>query len=283
MFARALFFVSAVLASPAFAEDAMPVVGIDHIPVAVEDLEAASARYRALGFSLKPGRPHDNTLRNDHAKYPDGREIELITAREPRDALAARYLRKIAAGDGPAYLAFHCDDFAVLRGRLTKAKIAFNDKAFFTLADPSLDYLFFGGDNRSPTDKPEHFAHANTTETLIGVWIADAENAALRHLLDALGATYKTGTVMLPAKTSATLAQLDAGVITLLPRSTRLIADRPIVGAVLKTRDLRAAERVLKKAGLAVALRRLEGPGYKSIVLPPEQAHGVWLEFRQEN
>jgi hypothetical protein len=278
MFVRVVVGLLLVIAAPAFAES---FVGVDHIPTAVRDLEAASARYRALGFALKPGRPHDNSLRNNHAKFPDGTEIELITASAPRDPLAARYLQKIAAGDGPAYLAFHCSDFAALRQRLTKANIVFDDSGFFRPADPALDYLFFGGDNRSPTDKPEHFAHANTTETLIGVWLADAENAALRGLLDALGATYQSGTVELPGKMPATLAELDGSVITVLPKAARLIADRPVIGAVLKTRDLRAAERVLKKAGLAVALRRIEGPGYKSIVLPPEQALGLWLEFRQ--
>jgi catechol 2,3-dioxygenase-like lactoylglutathione lyase family enzyme len=276
---RQVVFVALLCAATAV--HAQSIAGIDHIPTAVRDLDAASARYRALGFALKPGRPHDNSLLNNHAKFPDGTEIELITASEPRDALAARYLQKIAVGDGPAYLAFHCDDFAALRARLGKAGIPFDDRGFFGPADPSLNYLFFVGDNRSPTDKPEHFAHPNTTETLIGVWIADVENPALRGLLDALGAKFVTGTIDLPARTAATLAQLDRGTVTLLPRSTRLIADRPIIGAVLKTRDLKAAERVLKKAGLAVALRRLEGPGYKSIVLPPEQAHGLWLEFRQ--
>ena len=34
------------------------VLGLDHVPIAVEDLERAAERYRALGFSLKPGRPH---------------------------------------------------------------------------------------------------------------------------------------------------------------------------------------------------------------------------------
>lgn len=281
MFVRAIVFVSAVLASSAFADDAKPIAGIDHIPTAVRDLDAASARYRALGFVLKPGRPHDNMLLNNHAKFPDGTEIELITASQPRDPLAARYLQRIKEGDGPAYLAFHCADFAALRERFRNANIVFDDGGYFRPADPSLNYLFFVGDNRSPTDRPEHFAHPNSTETLIGVWIADAENPALRGLLDALGAKFTTGTIELPARTSATLAQLDGSVVTLLPRSTRLIADRPIIGAVLKTRDLRAAERVLKKAGVAVALRRVEGPGYKSIMLPPEQAFGLWLEFRQ--
>jgi hypothetical protein len=32
------------------------VTGLDHIPIAVNDLDAAAARYRALGFTLKPCR-----------------------------------------------------------------------------------------------------------------------------------------------------------------------------------------------------------------------------------
>jgi len=58
-----------------------PVVrGLDHVPLAVKDLEQAKADFEALGFALKPGRPHDNGLRNAHVKFPDGTEIELITA-----------------------------------------------------------------------------------------------------------------------------------------------------------------------------------------------------------
>jgi glyoxalase-like protein len=34
------------------------VIGLDHIPIAVDNLERAADQYRALGFALKPGRPH---------------------------------------------------------------------------------------------------------------------------------------------------------------------------------------------------------------------------------
>jgi hypothetical protein len=61
-----------------------PIAGVDHIPVAVTDLAAAGERYRALGFTLKPGRPHANSISNLHAKHADGTEIELLTAAEPR-------------------------------------------------------------------------------------------------------------------------------------------------------------------------------------------------------
>ena len=47
------------------------IAGLDHVPIAVGDLDAAAARYRALGFALKPGRPHANGIRNQHAKFAD--------------------------------------------------------------------------------------------------------------------------------------------------------------------------------------------------------------------
>src|SRR5262245_4051661 len=80
MFSRALGVMLVALAAPALGADEKPIAGLDHIPTAVRDLGAASARYRALGFALKPGRLHDNSILNNHAKFPDGTEIELITA-----------------------------------------------------------------------------------------------------------------------------------------------------------------------------------------------------------
>jgi len=239
--------------------NAEPLVGVDHIPVAVRDLEAAAASYRALGFALKPGRPHDNSLNNWHAKYPDGTEIELITATQPKDALAAKYLQLIAAGEGPAFLALHCADFARLRARLTEHGIGFDPTSFFSLQDPRLAYLFFVGDNRSPTDRPEHFAHANGTTAVVGVWLADAENPALIELLTALGAPPVRREVRVPEPTTALVSTVENGEIVLLPKSRRSIADRPILGAVLAVRA---------------------PAGSRSRFVPPEQARGLWLEFR---
>ncbi len=48
------------------------IMGLNHIPIAVADLDGAAAQYRQLGFALKPGRPHANGIRNEHAKFPDG-------------------------------------------------------------------------------------------------------------------------------------------------------------------------------------------------------------------
>ena len=52
--------------------------GLDHVPVAVADLDRAAADFARLGFVIKPGRPHSDGIQNKHIKFPNGGEIELI-------------------------------------------------------------------------------------------------------------------------------------------------------------------------------------------------------------
>ena len=83
---------------------ALPVAGqplarLDHVPLVVQDLDAAVTDYRALGFAIKPGRPHANGLRNAHVKFRNGAGIELITAPAARDTLSAHYTALLAQGD----------------------------------------------------------------------------------------------------------------------------------------------------------------------------------------
>ncbi len=110
----ALVFVFVLALPRAFATEAAPLVGLGHVPIAVKDLDGATTDYRALGFSLKPGRLHDDSVLNAHAKYPDGTELELITASRPVDELARKYLDLIAHADGPAFVALEATDFAAV-------------------------------------------------------------------------------------------------------------------------------------------------------------------------
>ena len=63
---------------------------LDHVPIAVADLDALAARLTGFGFSAKPGRPHSNGLENLHIPFIDGSALELMTVDEPGDAVARR-------------------------------------------------------------------------------------------------------------------------------------------------------------------------------------------------
>lgn len=167
------------------------VAGVDHVPIAVGDLDAAAARYRALGFALKPGTPHANGIRNQHVKFRDGTELELITAPEARDSLTAYYRSHLASGDGPAFLALYAPDRTRLMARLDERTVPYRRSgALVTMPDGPLRYLFFGPRNQAPTDREEHFSHANTAESFVGVWIAGDDLSAERALLGQLDVTF---------------------------------------------------------------------------------------------
>jgi hypothetical protein len=268
--------------APESRHDPPAVLGLDHIPIAVDNLSSAAMRYRDLGFSLKPGRPHANGIQNEHAKFPDGTELELITASEATDALTTTYRRHLVHGDGPAFLAFFAPNLDPVARLLDTRKIIYRRAPpFIDVLDTSLAYIFFGPRNHSPTDRPEHFAHANTAQSLIAVWLADNELGHERRLLRTLGATLSEEQVRLPEPVNATVAHLPEGVVVLLPGSRRLAPGRRIVGATVRVRSLDIAARVLERVPLSSPPRRAASGNGTSLFLSPDVAHGLWLELRE--
>jgi hypothetical protein len=241
-------------------EPGAAVLGIDHVPVAVADLERAGERYRALGFALKPGRPHDNGLRNLHAKFPDGTEIELITAPAATDALTRTYRTHLKEGDGPAFLALFAAPGAQVSRELKEQGVAV----------PS--YVFFGPRQASPTDRPEHFAHANSAYAVTRVWLAGDDLGVERRLLTAVGATVRREAVGAPDSVQADVAVFAQGSVVLLPARHQIVRGRKIVGITVAVRDLEAAAQ-------------FAGPGARrageSVFVDPTRALGYWLEFRR--
>ena len=150
---RGSLVIALLLTSVSAAAEAL-VRGLDHIPVAVGDLEQAKAHYRVLGFVVKPGRRHDNGLRNAHVKFADETEIELITAPAATDALASEYFAWLNEGDGPAFLGLYAPDDGNLVKRLAEVGLALDWKGGIGTFPGSseLHRLFFAHRQHSPSD-----------------------------------------------------------------------------------------------------------------------------------
>lgn len=230
-----------------------PALRLDHVPVAVRDLDAAATMWQSLGFTLKPGRAHANGIRNLHAKFADGTEIELITAAEARDELSAHYVDFLRDGDGGAFLALH-------------AGAGFRTPPSLPLDHP-LGWIFFGQLNRSPTDRPEHFVHANGAQTLQAVWLAAPDHGELLELLERYDARPCDGGTRVP------LAASDE--LRLLPPDTSLPPGRRILGVSVTVADLDRAVEVLAAAGVPAQARG------ESVLVAPLHASRVWLELRE--
>ena len=234
-----------------------PSIALDHVVFAVNDLDAAAARFRSFGFTLKLGRPHDNGIRNQHAKFADGTELELLTAPEARDDLTTKYRQHLAAGDGPAYLAL-----------MVRGEPAPTEKP---------PYIFFGNRNTSPTDLPVHFEHANTASSLIAVWLSRRDFKAEKALLARYNVNVGAGERRSMIGTVAQVVELaDGGALYLLPYGGGKNADRPIVGVTFAIKSISTAERVLREAGVEYSTDYKRG----SILLTPPETGGLWIELR---
>src|SRR6185437_6528311 len=174
-----------------------PVQGLDHIPIVVRDLDRAAADFAALGFVLKPGRPHANGLRNAHAKFADGTELELISPGAPVDELSRRYVDWLKQGDGPIALGL-----------------------FVPQGTPApIEGIFFDHRQKSPTDRPAHFAHPNGASTLAAAWLAGSR--AERALAEFAGGWPVDWPACSPFGTVARVLRLTDGEIVLLPASVQ--------------------------------------------------------------
>lgn len=213
-----------------------PTIALDHVVLAVNDLDATAAKFRSFGFALKPGQPHANGIRNQHVKFKDGTELELLTAPAAKDDLTTRYRQHLAQGDGPAYLAL------MVRGGPAPAE--------------KPPYIFFGGRNASPTDRPEHFAHTNTAESLVAVWLAADDFTGEKALLSRHGATITPGRRQVNGFAAEVVRLADGGEIYLLPARARLTPDRPIVGVTFRVKDPASAT-----------------------LLAPARTGGLWIEL----
>jgi catechol 2,3-dioxygenase-like lactoylglutathione lyase family enzyme len=262
-------------------------VRLDHVPIAVVDLDAATRLWRdVLGFSIKPGTRHANSIDNAHMKFADGTEIELITATTPVDALASRYLKRIAGGGGPSFVALSPASIDEVAQRLDTAGIAFDRGAggyssVLDFADGSpLDYDFFIVLNSPPVDLPEHVTHANTATTLHAAWLRRRFYDEEAAMLDALGARSEPDAVELPNGWRADDVSLESGHLYLIHDGEATQAPWPVVGLTVAVTDLDAAVAHLKAHGIEPNAVGEDARG-RFARIAPMVANGAWLEFLQ--
>ena len=279
----------ALLATCARSSSAVPAepaarVGVSHVNIAVADLEGASADYARLGFALKDGRPHPDGIRNRHVKFRDGTEIELITAPGATDALTAHYRQLIESGDGPAFLSLDVEPPALAVERVTQAGLPASTTGGhvdFPFASP-LGYVFFAGLNQSPTDRPEHFAHANGATSLVGVTLAgenlDQERALFRAFglresacagADSDAGHPSTGS----GRTERCVVLHDGAVVRLRPGAAR--GGRRIAALEVRVGEAATVTRLLESAHVPF----LGDASRARLTVDGEITHGVALTF----
>jgi len=165
--------------------------------IAVADLGTARSTFRdTLGFTLKPGRVHENGLENVHIRFGDGSALELMTTGEGQsDGLSEWYSRFLARGDGGAFVALRAGPADTVLGRLgelaAEADVV-EGRAFDWVSFPEghpLHSVFFVHVRVRPPDEPVHLQHANGTSGLGEVWLEVPNPEKLGEVLKRFGSS----------------------------------------------------------------------------------------------
>jgi hypothetical protein len=99
--------------------------GIDHLVIAVNDLEQASRDYQQLGFTVIPGGKHPVGSHNALVAFEDGSYLELIAFY--RDAPDHRWWEPLQKGERLVDYCMQTDDLAGDTRRLRECGVAIND------------------------------------------------------------------------------------------------------------------------------------------------------------
>lgn len=283
--------------------------GIDHLVLAVRDLDRAAATYERLGFTLTPCAVHPWGTANRLAQFAGGNFLELLAVAEPekigaaqaggfafgaynRDFLARREGMSMlvidsadAAADAsdfarrglPAYPPFHFGRDARLPDGTT-ARVAFT-LAFAT--DPALpEAPAFACQQHAPALfwKPDYQRHANGAAFVSEVVLRAADlAAATRFFARVLGTeAARTG----PGEAAFATAR---GTLTLLdPRAFAgrypgIADDWPATPryALYRVAGVDPAAQAALLAAAGIPHRAIGG----ACVVPPEAAFGVAVAF----
>ena len=259
---------------------------IDHVNIAVKDLDAAKRQYEKLGFIIKPGRLHKNGILNVFTKFEDGNLLELITSSKEADNLSSWYLQfiqKNPAGAG-AFVALKVESenkLEALKNYFTKRGLRchYSSTGYSQILSFDQDHLlhplFFIYYAGKSEDKPVHLNHPNTAQSLHAVWVGSPLSAPLTE-----GAGFKgSSKIELPfLHELGTCIKLDQGEIYILPA----LQTERILGVTLLVKNVKTAKSVITK-GTGKNFKLYKTQRGESFAVPPELTYGIWIEFLEFN
>jgi hypothetical protein len=198
-------------------------VGLDHVVVAVTNLDRATISYQDLGFTMKEGRLHANRLRNRHIKFMDGTSLELMSIDGvPGDAMAQGYADFLMGGEGGAYLALGASQNSVIsmtEGVGPRPELVTSGGfRIVTFSEPGLESLFFIEYEIPVQDADSVLIHANGAHGIESAWLEASPQ--FEDLLMRLGAI-RCGEVSLAGRTGMSYGVRNGRVIVFPPSMNR--------------------------------------------------------------
>ncbi|MBN2361339.1 MAG: VOC family protein [Deltaproteobacteria bacterium] len=292
-------------------------LGLDHVGVAVRDLEAARVAYEALGFAFAARGKLPNGLENYNFYFSDTTYLELLTTWDrAKNKWVAGFIDRhgrgcmfmvlsVASAEGAArYLAGRGHAMSKpLAGSIETAAADRSDRPlwhtlYFERSPLPADNLFFiAYDEQRRRQNLERMRaareagtlrqHPNSALGLRAVWVAVEDLATARRAYESIGLA--AGRELELPQLGGRGVEILAGIGSILllapagPEAplARFIGRRgngALAGMTLRVASLPRARRAVE-AGIGQQVEPFTGVFGPSILVPPEKASDVWLEM----
>ncbi len=246
---------------------------LDHVPIAVRDLPAVLAEIRALGFTIKPGRPHRNGIENASVKFADGSYLELITSRGASDRLSGEYQEFLRDQEGAAYVFLRDQPSGAFSSRVLKAGGRREESGPFAFTElpaawmaPRLQLIHYLA---PASDAAATYQHPNGARRAVAIWTL-VERESIR-VAQAFNATSAGPLAFAFENRDAAAAGLaDETCLIFTPRGAGDPARSAAMAILLEVDSL---SRLPRPVGWLFSERG------SALWLSPSQMHGVWLGF----
>jgi len=284
---------------------------MDHVGVGVRDLPQATRSFAALGFVVVPGGKHPGGTENNAIFFPDGSYLELLAVHDP--AKAAEMAAAIRKREGGLFVGLKVGSAANTAAALKSKGLPVVGPTAGTiklptdsgpppdrwwavqLGDPAWPYSSFfllEYEPRFAAQTAESFraqggyAHPNSATRVHAVWLAAPDFVQTADGLQKVGMQLDAPRPIAPLGAQARIATLQSGaVVVLRPDAkgpTREFVDAVTNGVMGVTIAVTSIDSVLKALKSAPGkLTPYTGLFGRSILLRPDVAHGIWLEFAE--
>ncbi len=158
--------------------------------VAVSDIKIASMAYEKMGFTIKPGKLHDNGLLNAHIKLPNKTNIELMSlVGAPSDDISEKYSKILEQGESGAYLELtgsDADAFSKKIDGIDHEVIRGKYWEYVIFPEGSgLEHIFLFHPYKDYKSKSHFYIHKNNAKMINRVWIEGGKK--VEELFQTLG------------------------------------------------------------------------------------------------
>lgn len=256
--------------------------GIDHVVIAVRDLQTASNDYRNAGFTVTPGGEHvGGATHNALVSFGDGAYFELIAFREPDRDQDHKWWPKFRRGEGTVDFALLSDDLTAEAERLRQAGVAVDGPRDGGRARPDGVQLAWKSLNLSSGDVPLPFVIEDVTAHDLRV----PPGEATRHPLNITGVAGVT--ILVPHLDAAipvyaallgTPGESASPEITGSRRGHRFSLGTQWIELAEPAPDATDLRQHLRERGAAPYEIVLQGEGENRAPLPTNLTHGARIQ-----